>query len=123
MPTNPEPVTLSAIARRAAEVVDPEDADPDVADLLVQFEDADEPVRAVLDTLEDRAAEAVGRVDPDGTLPAVQMMGAVITYLGHRTDGVSDLEADILRLAARAEFDGTPPPVVEEWLTDQGVSL
>ena len=123
MPTEPDPVTLSAVARRAAEVVDPTDDDSDVADLLTQFEDADEPISGVLDGLEDRVAEAVGRVDPDGALPSVQMMGAVITYLGHRRDEVSDVEADILRLAARAEYDGDPPEVVEEWLADQGVSL
>jgi hypothetical protein len=123
MPTEPDPLTLSEAARRAAEVVDPADDDPDVADLLTQFEDADEPIRSVLPTLEDRVAEAVGRIDPDGGLPAVQMMGAVITYLGHRTDEATDVEADILRLAARSEFEGDPPPVVEEWLADQGVTL
>jgi hypothetical protein len=123
MPTNPDPVTLSQVARRAAEVVDPADEDPDVADLLATFEDADEPIAGVLDGLEERVAEAVGRVDADETLPAVQMMGAVITYLGHRRDEVSDVEADILRLAARAEFDDHPPEIIEEWLADQGVSL
>ena len=123
MPTNPDPVTLSQVARRAAEVVDPADDDPDVADLLTQFEDADEPVNGVLEGLEERVAEAVGRVDPDGTLPQVQMMGSVITYLGFRRDEVADVEADILRLAARAEYAGDPPPVVEEWLADQGVAL
>jgi hypothetical protein len=123
MPTNPEPLSLSQVARRAAEVVDPADDDSDVADLLTQFEDADEPISGVLDGLDERVAEAVGRVDPDGTLPAVQMMGSVIVYLGHRRDGAEDLEADVLRLAARAEYDGDPPPVIEEWLADQGVSL
>jgi len=123
MPTNPQPVLLSEVARRAAEVVDPESDDADVADLLTQFEDADEPISAVLEGLEQRVAEAVGRVDPDGTLPAVQMMGAVITYLGHRRDEVTDVEADILRLSARSQYDGDPPPVIEEWLADQGVSL
>jgi hypothetical protein len=123
MPTNPEPVTLSQVARRAAEVVDPADDDPDVADLLAQFEDADEPIKGVLESLEERVAEAVGRVDTDGILPAVQMMGSVIVYLGFRRDEVTDVDADILRLAARAEYDGDPPPVIEEWLADQGVSL
>jgi hypothetical protein len=123
MPTNPPPVTLSRIARRAAEVVDPSDDDSDVADLLALFEDADEPVNGVLDGLEDRVAEAVARIDPDGIFPAVQMMGSIIVYLGYRRDEVGDVDADILRLAARAEYDGDPPPVIEEWLADQGVSL
>jgi hypothetical protein len=123
MPTNPDPVTLSQVARRAAEVVDPTDDDSDVADLLIQFEDADEPIGGIVDGLDERVAEAVGRVDPDGTLPAVQMMGSVIVYLGHRRDEADDVEADVLRLAARAEYDGDPPPLIEEWLADQGVSL
>ena len=123
MPTNPDPVSLSQVARRAAEVVDPQDDDSDVADLLAQFEDADEPISGVLELLDERVAEAVGRIDPDGGLPAVQMMGSVIVYLGHRRDQVDDVEADVLRLAARAEYDGDPPPLIEEWLADQGVSL
>jgi hypothetical protein len=123
MPTNPQPLTLSAVARRAAEVVDPQDDDSDVADLLTQFEDADEPISGILDGLDERVAECVGRVDPDETLPAVQMMGAIIVYLGHRRDEAGDVEADVLRLAARAEYDGDPPPLIEEWLADQGVSL
>ena len=123
MARNPDPVSLSEVARRAAEAVDPADEDGDVADLLALFEDADEPISAVLDTLDQRVAELVGRIDPQEELPAVQMMGAVIVYLGHRRDEVNDVEADILRLAARAEYDADPPPVIEEWLTDQGVAL
>ena len=123
MPTEPDPVSLSQVARRAAEVVDPVDDDEAVADLLLQFEDADEPISGVLEELDERVAECVGRVDPDGTLPAVQMMGAIIVYLGHRRDEIEDVEADVMRLAARAEYDGDPPPLIEEWLADQGVSL
>jgi len=123
MARNPDPVTLSEVARRAAEVVDPADEHGDVADLLALFEDADEPISGVLDTLDGRVAELSGRIDPQEELPAVQMMAAVILYLGHRRDEVSDVDADILRLAARAEYEGDPPPLIEEWLADQGVTL
>jgi hypothetical protein len=123
MARNPDPVTLSAVARRAAEVVDPADEDGDVADLLALFEDADEPISGVLGTLDERVAELSGRIDPQEELPAVQMMARVILYLGHRRDEVSDVDADILRLAARAEYDGDPPPLIEDWLADQGVAL
>ena len=123
MAREPDPLTLAQVARRAAEVVDPEDEDGDVADLLTAFEDADEPIRGELDTLDERLAEAVGRIDPQAELPQVQMMGAVITYLAYRADQVTDVDADILRLAARAEYEGEPPPEIAGWLADQGVSL
>lgn len=123
MPTEPEPVSLAEIARRAAEVIDPSDEDADVADLLQQFEDDDEPVAGVLSGLEERVAEAVGRIDPDGDLPHIQMMGAVITYLGHRRDELADVDTDVLRLAARSEYDGDPPENVDAWLSDQGIDL
>jgi hypothetical protein len=123
MAREPDPLTLSQVARRAAEVVDPADDDGDVADLLARFEDADEPIRGVLDSLDERVAEAVGSIDPQAEMPQIQMMGAVITYLGYRTDELTDVEADVLRLAARSQYDGDPPPLIEEWLADQGVVL
>jgi hypothetical protein len=39
---------------------------------------------------------------------------------------VSEVHADaaeLLRLAARAEFSGHPPPDVEQWLRDHGAAL
>jgi hypothetical protein len=30
---------------------------------------------------------------------------------------------ELLRLAARAEFDGRPPPHIEAWLADENASL
>jgi hypothetical protein len=124
MPTEPEPVTLSQLARRAAEIVDPTDEDTNVADFLLLFEDADEPARALLDaTLDERVAEAEHRVDPEDELPQIVMAAAVMRYLAHKTAQVDDDRETILRLAARAEFDGDPPPVVNDWLVDQGVAV
>ena len=44
-------------------------------------------------------------------------------YLGHRPDQIDDDEEDLLRLAARAEFDGNPPERVTAWLRERGVEL
>ncbi len=121
MPAQPEPPTVAEVVRRAAEVCDPSGQNADVADLLVRFEDSDEPVTAVPD-IEQRMWEAVGVLDPDGDEPALAMTAAVATYLAHRRDEVGDDRESILRLAARAEFDGDPPPPVADWLTAEGVS-
>jgi hypothetical protein len=51
------------------------------------------------------------------------MAGAVATYLAYRRDEVGDDPAEILTLAARAEFDGKPPDVVRSWLADRGVRV
>lgn len=124
MPTEPQPVTLAQLARRAAELVDPEDEDRDVAEFEEIFEDADEPARALLeDTLDERVAEAIRRIDPQGDLPHIQMAGAVVRYLAHKPTELKDDRDHILRLAARAEYHGDPPPVVADWLVDQGIAI
>jgi hypothetical protein len=121
MPTEPAPVTLAEVARRAVEVCDPGGTDPDLATLLERFEDADEPISAVGD-IEARVAEEKRAIDPEDDVPALTMAAAVIVYLAHRRDEVTDEREDILRLAARAEFDGDPPDVVATWLEAQGVA-
>jgi len=124
MPTEPQPVTLAQLARRAAELVDPEDEDRDVAEFEEIFEDDDEPARALLEeTLDERVEEAVRRIDPQGDLPHIQMAGAVVRYLAHKPSELKDDRDHILRLAARAEYHGDPPPVVADWLVDQGVAV
>lgn len=124
MPTEPEPVTLADLARLASDIVDPEDADPDVADFEQAFEDADEPARALLGgTLDERVAEVERRIDPEADLPQITMAGALVRYLAHKRTETDDDRETMLRLAARAEFDGDPPPVVADWLVDQGVAV
>src|SRR4051794_37138355 len=121
MPTEPDPITLSQVVHRAVEVCDPAGTDADLADLFIRFEDADEPVTAVED-IEQRMAEAARAPDPEGDIPPPQMAAAVATYLAFRRDQLDDAPAEILRPAARGEFNGTPPPAVANWLDEQGVS-
>jgi hypothetical protein len=120
MPTEPAPLTLSQVVHRAVEVCDPAGTDPDLADFFLRFEDADEPVSAIED-IEQRMAEAAGALDPEGDIPSLQMAAAVATYLRFRRDEADEDREELLTLAARAEFNGNPPPAVANWLDEQGV--
>jgi hypothetical protein len=120
MPTEPEPVTIAQLVRRAAEIVDPDGADEDVVEFLRRFEDADTPVTAV-DDIDTRIAETTGVIDPQEDSPALQVARAVTVYLAFRRDEVTDDPEDILRLAARAEYNGNPPPNVANWLDEAGI--
>jgi hypothetical protein len=122
MPTEPEPITVFDVAKRAVEICDPNDADGVLGDFLAQFEDSDEPVTAV-GNLDERIALASEGVDIDVEDPAVQMAGAVMLYLAHRRDEVADDPDDVLRLAARAEYGGSPPEPIVDWLSDRGVAV
>ena len=121
MPTEPQPVTLAQLVHRAVEVTDPDGAEEDLVELLRRFEDADEPATAILDGLEQRMAEAAGALDPQADSPALQIATAVVVYLAHRRDEVDDDPEDILRLTARAEFNGNPPAHVANWLDEVGI--
>jgi hypothetical protein len=123
MPTDPEPVTLSQVVHRAVEVVDP-DGTEGLDDLLERFEDADEPLSATgAQSAAERIAEGVGALDPQEEDGAVQMAGAVATYLAYRRDEVDEEPGALLELAARAEFDSRPPDAVRDWLSDVGIEL
>ena len=122
MPTEPQPITLFEIAKRAVEVADPADADERLGELLEQFEDADEPVTAI-ENLEERVAIAVEGVDVEIDDPAVSMAAATILYLARRRDELRAEPSKILRLAARAEWKGDPPEAVRDWLADRGVEI
>ena len=115
------PPSLFDVVHRAVEVADPSGR-YGVADVLGYVEDADEPVTAHED-IETDLAELKGRVDPQDEDPAVMMAIAVATYLAFRRDQLDDDPDDILRLAARAEYDGSPPDNVTRWLQERGVEL
>jgi hypothetical protein len=120
MPTEPKPITLADVARRAVEVCDPQGNDAVLGDYFLRFEDADEPVTAI-QNLEERVALAAEGVDVQGDDPSVACANAVILYLAHRRDEFDDDPDDILRLAARSEWKGDPPQAVRDWLADRGV--
>jgi hypothetical protein len=122
MPMEPQPITLFEVAKRAIEVSDPADSDDRLDRLLLEFEDADEPVTAI-ENLEERVAIAVEGVDVEIDDPAVSMAAATILYLARRRDELHDDPDKILRLAARAEWKGDPPEAVRDWLADRGVEV
>jgi hypothetical protein len=121
MPTEPDPITLSEIARRATEIVDPNGTDDDVTHLYTQLEDDDRPITTVQD-LEGRLAFAQEGLDDDAENPAVDVAVATIIYLAHRRDELEDDPEDVLRLTARAEWKGHPPASVQNWLEERGVT-
>ena len=122
MPTEPDPITLSQIARRATEIVDPNGTDDDVTHLFTSLEDDDRPITTVQD-LEGRLALAQDGLDADGDNPAFDVAVATILYLAHRRDELDDDAEAILRLTARAEWSGSPPPAVQNWLEERGVEV
>ena len=117
MPTDRTPTTLSDLVRRATAIVDADGVDDAVTNFSARHEDDDIPVRGILDGLEERIAFGV---DED---PSVVMTQAVVLYLAHRRDEVDDDPDEILRLAARSEFDGKPPEPVQEWLERNGIEV
>jgi hypothetical protein len=114
--------TVAEVVRRAVEVCEHE-GDPDALGAFLQrFEDRDEPVTALGDGREREFFEQEGRVEGQDPEPSVVMAAAVATYLAFRRDEVTDDDDDLLRLAARAEFDGRPPTYVANWLALRGVA-
>jgi len=122
MPTEPQPVSLAEIVRRAVDACDPSGEETALGDLLLRFEDADQPVTAVGD-LESLLADAASDADPEIEDPAVSMAIATALYLAHRRDMLDGDDDDVLRLAARAEWRGDPPAAVLAWLADRGVEV
>jgi hypothetical protein len=120
MPTEPTPITLSQIVRRACEVVDPDDTDSVVGEFERIFEDEDQPVSALSD-LESRVANVLQTLDPAVASGTLSVLGALTTYLAYRRDELDADDQTLLRLAARAEWSGDVPEVVRDWLDARGV--
>jgi hypothetical protein len=116
------PISVFDVVKRAVEIVDPDDEDPDMGRLEEIFEDADEPV-AGEERLDERLAMAVEGIDNAVENPNVSVATAVIVYLAYRRDELDDDPDHVLRLAARAEWRGDPPEAVRDWLAGRGISV
>jgi len=122
MPTEPDPITLSEVARRATEIVDPNGVDDDVTHFYTQLEDDDRPITTV-QNLEERLALAQEGLETDAENPSIDVAVATVLYLAHRRDELEDDPDDVLRLTARAEWKGHPPAAIQNWLEERGVTV
>jgi hypothetical protein len=119
---DPRPVSLAEVVRRAAQIVDPDDEDAIIGDYQQAFEDADEPV-AGLDDVQERVAEVLSRLDPAVNNGSLSVAGAVTVYLSYRRDELHEDTRELIRLAARAEWNDAPPQAVVEWLDDHNLRI
>ena len=122
MPTEPEPLTLAEVVRRAVQIIDPDDVGADAGDFERAFEDDDEPIRAAGD-VQERVSEVLSELDPATNNGSLAMAGALTVYLSYRGHEIGAEPSRLLELAARAEWDGRPPEPVVEYLADRGVEL
>lgn len=119
---DPRPVSLAQVVRRAAQIVDPDDEDAVIGDFQQAFEDDDEPV-AGLDDVQERVSEVLSELDPAVNNGSLSVAAAVTVYLSYRRDELREDPRELIRLAARAEWNDEPPEVVVEWLDDHNVTL
>ena len=122
MSTEPAPVTIADAVHRAVRVLDPSGTDQNLGELLGRFEDDDQPIGVAAEAGQ-RIAEGVGALDPQAEDAAIQLAGAVATYLCYRRDEVTEDGNALIRLAVRAEYDGAPPEPMKGWLVEAGVAV
>lgn len=115
-------MTLADAVQRAALACDPEGTSASAADAIAHFEDRDEPI-AALEDADGQLAEEFAALDPQEEDPVVQMIRATTVYLAFKRDGAGAENEELLRLAARAEYDGSPPEPVRGWLAERGVEI
>lgn len=115
-------MTLAEAVHRAAQACDPDGTSASAADAIARFEDRDEPITALEDA-DSALAEEFGALDPQEEDPVVQMIRATTVYLAFKRDGAVAGNGELLRRAARAEYDGSPPEPVRGWLAERGVDL
>lgn len=104
------------------EICDPTGQDPDLGDFKRALDDDDRRVAGVPDLEEHLVGIAEG-IDPERENPALSMAVAIVLYLVHRRHEIDNHPVDILRLAARTEWNGSPPSPIQNWLAGHGVTV
>jgi hypothetical protein len=115
MSRDPDPITLSDVIRRAVEAADPDRTDPNLGDLLEEFEDSDEPISGV-DQLDTVLANAELDLDVDGDDPAIALAVALARYLAHHRGAIGQDDGALREEALRWQWHGHPPAGVAELL-------
>lgn len=118
---DPRPISLFDVVKRAADIVDPDDDDAIVGDFERAFEDDDEPVAGL--SVEERVSDVLSELDPAVNNGSLAVAGALAVYLSFRRDELHADPRELIRLAARAEWNDAPPEAVVEWLDDHNVTL
>jgi hypothetical protein len=116
------PLSTSEAVRHAISIADPDDRDADLGRLEEAFEDADAPIRGE-ERLDERLAMALDGIDHDVEKPAVSIATAMILYLWRHPAEVDVPPHKLLQVAARAEWKGSPPAPVADWLADRDVAV
>ena len=116
------PISLFDVVKRAVDIVDPDDDDPDMGDLEEIFEDADEPVTGV-ENLEERVALAVEGIDNAVENPAVSVPRRSSST--SPTAATSSTPIPITSCASRPGPSGraTHRENVRDWLQARGITV
>jgi hypothetical protein len=122
VPTDPRPVSLFDVVKRAAQIVDPDDDDAAVGDFELAFEDADEPITALGD-IQERVATVLAELDPAVANGSLSVAAAITVYLSYRRDELHADPAELITLATRAEWKDELPSVVRDWLDERGLNV
>jgi hypothetical protein len=103
MPTEPLPPTVAEIVNAAVDAADPTGADDAVAELQRRFEDRDEPVTAVAETIQEELLEARRIIDLEGDSAPLRAAVAVAIYLAFKPGEIDSDPAELIERAERAE--------------------
>src|SRR4051812_44145628 len=103
MPTEPLPPTVAEIVNAAVDAADPTGADDAVAELQRRFEDRDEPVTAVVETIEEQLLEGRRMIDLEGDREPLREAVAVAIYLAFKPGELGSDPGRLIERADRAE--------------------